>query len=627
MSAQNAGNFVIDGVPGQRIVDLSSSVDYPWSEMGVIEGGENIALKGYPFGDSEVDCPKFNGGDWLRSLSANYGDVGDNDMCIDIFVDLKSGIGLNSLLSKNYITYKLSYYLYNSNTNYLFLGLYSMPVERYVNCAVSQNSINFISICFDRDGLARVFINGSQAGSFDISIYEETFDDWYFQLGKIHGYDTGNHAILSVVSEIGNNWISSGVQDEFYRHFCLISSIWPMTAMGAYLPTVRTRTGSAYSEMKLAGYDNPKLFMMGGNFLRIEYNSDYADHGWFRAEPQRTNYCPYSEDFTNWTPTRCTFSSNAVECPDGRVVADGIIASVDNDDHYVELAISVADGTWHCYSVFLKPGNKDWVKLVWQRGSEAQKVYAYIDLANGVVGERFGGISVLVDKIYYGDFLRVLMVVQSDNPDILRIFPVNGDLDDDFVGDAATVNTYVWGVQAEPGYWMTSQIPTSGAIATRTADVLAYKGDDGNIPSSGHGRLSFDFAWPYLWYTEECWSAEQTLVAISDGGSSLNCIRAFLPAGEPSLLRCQIVADSVAVNLDIDLASEEPYGMEGKHTIDIYWDTDYFCVGFDGYLQEPVVATVPDELDRIDVGNMNGSGQSGFLLANIKLSKWSAPSP
>lgn len=270
------------------------------------------------------------------------------------------------------------------------------------------------------------------------------------------------------------------------------------------LPTIQMRDwwlleGSINSDIQRATgthvrasnglYTNPDtdlITTVGNNIPRFE------SVGGLRAillEPAGTNLIHYSHELDNawWTDTRLTsVTANGMLAPDGNTVADGLVATVDDNSHYIRTTThigGIAQNDKIALTVFAKPGNKNWVRLsvaFYDNGDIflGDEAGYYFNISSGVIGSKIedGNATVhdyMIEEAANG-FYRIGIIISNSDAvtDRARVyfFSAHADNDVTFPGDTTTVNTWLWGADLKKQAYFDSYVPTSGATATRATE-------------------------------------------------------------------------------------------------------------------------------------------------------------
>ena len=221
------------------------------------------------------------------------------------------------------------------------------------------------------------------------------------------------------------------------------------------------------------------------NIPRIDYTGGTAS---ILLEPQSTNLVTYSEDFSNasWTKVESTVTGGFTS-PDGTSNAYKLIASVNNSNHRLRSAVTPtgAVGTSVTFSVFCKP--EEITKIAFA-DNWTNLTYSAVDLTTNSVIES-ALVTTNITELFNG-FVRISFNYLTSN---INTLPAIYLLDDGYVSGNPTAYTFsgngadgvlIYGIQLEALSHATSYIPTSGAIATRLADLVTGAGDASTFNST-----------------------------------------------------------------------------------------------------------------------------------------------
>ena len=211
---------------------------------------------------------------------------------------------------------------------------------------------------------------------------------------------------------------------------------------------------------------------------RIDYTSGF---GSWLLEPFRRNIADYSEDGTEWDTIQTTVSlDSSINKPDGIAGAYKVTDNTTNAQHRVDVRPTVVNGTQYAFSALVKQAensNVDFMYLVFSSKFEITRVR--FNLSNGTAISSDGTIE------NYGNGWYRVSATATANADGAGIFGVNlMDADTGFTY-AGTGNgaMYVFGMQVEDAgsggdaEYVTSYIPTSGSIVTRSAETANNSGN------------------------------------------------------------------------------------------------------------------------------------------------------
>lgn len=217
------------------------------------------------------------------------------------------------------------------------------------------------------------------------------------------------------------------------------------------------------------------LFNHPTNIPRIEYDAAGNVKG-LLIEEARTNLVTHSIPDTNWSPIRASITENisGVIAPDGSQTVSKGIESVDNGSHRIDLVVTLTDAATYTYSVFAKAAERSMIAMEIGQGSISSN-YARFNLSTGIVAAEVGTVSSTIED--FGDgWYRCSVTAAAGTTDRVLIGIWDGSTQS-YIGDG-TSGVYLWGAQLEAGSFPTSYIPTSGATATRAADIASISVDN-----------------------------------------------------------------------------------------------------------------------------------------------------
>jgi hypothetical protein len=228
------------------------------------------------------------------------------------------------------------------------------------------------------------------------------------------------------------------------------------------------------------------------------------------VEPAATNLVLRSEEFddASWAKTRSSVTQNATTAPNGTTTADKLIASVDNNTHFILQSSIVVVAQIYSASIFAKKGEYDTIRLrmvnLWSPTPTA--VYNLTSKTIVSTASSTAKITELSDGWFRLDLSATANAIAGSNAQLEVLVGNNSVLS--FAGDG-TSGIFIWGAQLEVGSVATSYIPTVAATATRNADVITKTGVSGFIGQS-QGTL-------YVEVDIRNWNSGDRILGISDG--------------------------------------------------------------------------------------------------------------
>lgn len=230
---------------------------------------------------------------------------------------------------------------------------------------------------------------------------------------------------------------------------------------------------------------------------------DFKDNtkGALLLEPQRTNYQPYSTNFSVWSAADVTLSLNYGLSPDGLNDSTLITEGTGSAQHRVSKASPSSSGiyTFSCF-VKNKVGNH-------QAYIDMGTVTGFFNFDTKTMYSATGTTNV---ESWSNDWYRISITSNSNVTPIASYIGIGKNNTETFQGDGSSAIEF-FGAQLEQGSYATSYIPTSGSAVTRSLDATI-----GNLPSSSIGQSEgvVYFEGSYLD------TSEQGYIQISDGTSN-----------------------------------------------------------------------------------------------------------
>lgn len=212
-------------------------------------------------------------------------------------------------------------------------------------------------------------------------------------------------------------------------------------------------------------------------------------------EPSRSNLQVYSEDLSNaaWSKTNATITTNAEIAPDGNSTANKFDAGTATGEHHVNDVNTTVAGTNYTFSIFVKSGNEDTIRVfMYRSGTPFTTIAALrINLNTQAIIENVNTAGTENKVENYGNgWYRISISGQAlTTGTVVRVQAYESGLGT-FTGNNQYF--YLWGAQLEEGSYATSYIPRLDTVtATRTAETCRYATGDFN---SSEGVLFAEIA-------------------------------------------------------------------------------------------------------------------------------------
>ncbi len=444
---------------GPGVYHSTTSVAKPLHDL-TATGGPGI-------GGSTLQAPSgrllpsrtFNGSSQYYSKADHENfNIFDNDFTITmVFTPTTATPIANSSLFAHYISYK-GIYINLSSSKIIRVDFYKGPLgSDYVSCSgptrsLYNNSTSIIQLV-RRSNIALTFVDGASGSPVNVSGYgvDVAISASLMYMGGT--YSGGNLSYVRIDAEA----LSTPQLDKERQ---IITGV--LASSGNTSPDLlvsRSTTASTTFSNNTIGYT-------AVNVPRVN-----SDGGGLLAEGQRTNLALQSQAFgTTWSSVALTsISSDGAAAPDTNTTADGFVGTAVDTLHGVTQAVTLTAASY-TLSVFAKIGNKNWIYV---SDDTVANAYSYFNVNSCSTGTAGAGATLARATQFANGWCRCSFVVTGTAAaHTIKIASANADTDNDFAGDAATVNTWFWGAQVEAGAYPSSYMGTTTTSVTRSADVI-----------------------------------------------------------------------------------------------------------------------------------------------------------
>jgi hypothetical protein len=215
----------------------------------------------------------------------------------------------------------------------------------------------------------------------------------------------------------------------------------------------------------------------------------------FLSEPLVSNVILQSQAAgTTWTATALTsITSNVATplAPDGTATADGLVGTADDTQHGITQDITTTAVAWTC-SAYVQPGDKTWFYIA---NTSVANAAAYFNASNCTVGSVGAGAISEVQSM--GSWCKMSMHFTGTAAAArhIQFYSALANDDNDFAGDTAAINSYVWQMECAADAAQFAAVPTTTVAVTKNADVLTidpFKYEDYVRQGSETMAVTFD---------------------------------------------------------------------------------------------------------------------------------------
>lgn len=219
------------------------------------------------------------------------------------------------------------------------------------------------------------------------------------------------------------------------------------------------------------------------NVPRFDHDPATGESLGLLIEESRTNLRTNSENFLLWGSggDRVTIINNTITAPDGNLTGNSFIEQANTKSwRWTEWGQSCTSGTAYTVSCFVKPGTGTFgVLYFFADNSVFTAAATSFDLSGNGSVSVLGSSTTAKITPYPNGWYRISATQTAINSST-GYFAIGFSYSSNFTltptGSPSNTLGYVWGAQVEAGSFPTSYIPTSGATATRSADLASITG-------------------------------------------------------------------------------------------------------------------------------------------------------
>ena len=454
--------------------------------------------------------------------------IGEN--LVDANLTTNAQLTQNSVFTSGK-NYKVSFEILNYTSGSINLSLHSVWSQAYSANGVYTNYLTATQTLLKFESLPDSFV-GSITNISVIEITEDTnlprinYEGFSYQdaLGSEEvvngGFDNGSAnwsairgSIQSVNDEgvftIGGTELNSLVQSNVFTvgkkyilEFYAKSQTYNTNIFTAYLgvdSVIQEQTvSSEFQKWKYIVNPNQTNLQIG-----LYYNASYENIifdnvsvkeylgqevvpnsgcGSWLWEPQSTNLVTDSEDYSQWTPTGVSVTSNSTTSPDGLINGTLLSTNGGNSNRYIRNYGLPTTATVKVLSIYAKANLSNFIQLFHSGDNQG---YVNFDVSNGIVGTSGTKTTGEIQSVGNG-WYRCIAYFDSTNvsgaSSFVALITSNSA---GYAGGATSddLNVYIWGSQYEENN-ISSYIPTSGSTVTRNQDLCNNGGSLATINST-----------------------------------------------------------------------------------------------------------------------------------------------
>ena len=322
---------------------------------------------------------------------------------------------------------------------------------------------------------------------------------------------------------------------------------------------------------------------VSANQARLNYDPTNPQDPHLLLEPTRTNKVYPNNSLTGYSTSGVSTTNNSATAPNGTNEGAKVQATT-SGNAVVFRSFSGTSGITHNISVFAKAGTHNQVRL--QEGFAGANMY--VNLSTGTEVSSANATNKKIEE-YPNNWYRISFDFTSASTSLQYSVYFSGTY---ATGD----NVYLWGGQIEQGSNVTSLIPTTTSVQTRTIDYASGAGNSALFNDS-EGTLFLEAA---------ALGDDGTyrVINISDGSTSN---RVLIQLGNNNN---QIRADIVAGGVTQASISTTGYTFTNYNKIALRYKQNDVALYINGtQVGTDTSASTPSGLDRIDFqnGNLGGS--------------------
>lgn len=366
-----------------------------------------------------------------------------------------------------------------------------------------------------------------------------------------------------------------------------------------------TRTGNTATRINSSGY----IETVNADLPRFDYNPITLACKGLLIEETRANIFEYSEDFSQpyWVQAQATVTTAQGTSPANTNTANLVSEQAVNADHGVYAFFGATNATPYTASIFAKKKDRDFIFFTFFNNNGVfNGNHVWFNLATGQVATVQAGITATITAYKDGWYrCTATQTSAATAGGYVGFFQSTVDAELTYVGDTAK-GTYMWGAQLEVGSFPTSYIPTTTTSLTRNADVATMTGTNfSDWFNAAEGALQVSG----FYYTAPANTTQPPLASINDGtiNNSIE-IRRSNNNGSPFVRMAMYDTGALQTSSNLGATQGQPVNAVFAYKVN---DLAGAINGNATILD--TVATVPSNVDRLQIGYNNTAYMNGWL--------------
>ncbi|EPY4038892.1 phage head spike fiber domain-containing protein [Klebsiella pneumoniae] len=366
----------------------------------------------------------------------------------------------------------------------------------------------------------------------------------------------------------------------------------------------------------------------------IEYHPVTHECLGIRAESVSNSRIAWSQDFTqaaSWTPSGVTLTANDAVSPDGNTTATKLIETAGSTASVHTLlaitTLAATSGQPYTFSIWAKANTGNVLQIAAQ-GAVATTQFVNFDLKNGKIGKSSPQVLQATMQEFKNGWYRCAITITPTSSVSPQFTLVLTGSDASAAALPSYIPTtpgsvYIWGAQPERRDGASSYIPTSGAEASRAADICTTPTNYDAV-SSDAGTILITCVQPH---SNQCISGTYNALAcatVLDNSAAGESLRlSYRPLTTTNGQAQWATADASGTSQSLEIYSMCPV-RDSEQTAIFSFDKPTMTMKlFDGFnWYSRTVTQLPSALNRVCIGRSYIGPENWFNGYIKKLIYW-----